>query len=113
MPLRPCLGCGRLTPGTRCTQCARPVERAKLEAKRERRPRISQAEQQRRADAVARWRVVHGDWCPGWRRPGHRAADLTADHVVPVGAGGAEGGPLSVLCRGCNGAKGNRLTPIT
>jgi hypothetical protein len=39
---------------------------------------------------------------------GH-AADLTADHITPVAAGGAEDGPLSVLCRVSNGAKQNRL----
>jgi 5-methylcytosine-specific restriction endonuclease McrA len=35
--------------------------------------------------------------------------DLTADHVVPVAAGGPEDGPLTVLCRGCNSAKGASL----
>ena len=34
--------------------------------------------------------------------------DLTADHLIPVIDGGA-GGPLRVLCRSCNSARGARL----
>jgi 5-methylcytosine-specific restriction protein A len=101
VPLRPCLECGRLSDGTRCPAHRRVV----LQVKRRRRPRISRAEEDRRAATVAAWRAEHGDWCPGWRRPAHLSADLTADHVVPVGGGGSEHGALSVLCRVCNGAK--------
>lgn len=63
------------------------------------------AERQRRAAVVEAWRQEYGDWCPGYRRPGHGATDLCADHLTPVGAGGAEDGPLSVLCRPCNSRK--------
>ena len=54
------------------------------------------------------WRGEHGDWCPGYRRPAHRASDLTVDHVVPLAAGGApfDIGNTSVLCRSCNSTKG-------
>lgn len=112
MPLRPCLGrpgepCGRLTdaPGSRCEACCSWV----LQDKRTRRPRISVAEERRRATAVRMWRAKHGDVCPGWGRPEHGATDLTADHVVAVGAGGAEGGVLAVLCRSCNGTKADHI----
>jgi 5-methylcytosine-specific restriction protein A len=102
---RPCLGCGRLVPsGSRCTRCATEVGRAK----RAIRP-YTAAERDRRATAVAEWRAQYGNWCPGWgdREP-HPSADLTADHVTAVARGGAEGGPLRVLCRRCNSARGAR-----
>lgn len=60
---------------------------------------------------VTLWRQVNGDVCPGWRVPAHPSADLTADHVLPVGAGGPEEGPLVVLCRVCNGRKGASVGP--
>jgi hypothetical protein len=55
---------------------------------------------------VTEHRATIGDWCPGWERHGaHPSADLTADHVVEVAAGGAEHGPLVVRCRSCNAAR--------
>ncbi len=105
MGLRPCLTCGRLANGTRCDEHKRLV----LRDKRTRRPRASYAEEQRRAAVVRAWRAERGDVCPGWQRDEHAATDLTADHVVGVGAGGSEAGPLSVLCRACNGAKQDRV----
>lgn len=108
MARRICLDCGTLTDGTRCTECQRPRERATLRAKRQRRPRPSHGEDKRRAAVVAAHRREHGDWCPGWERDPHRAADLTADHIDAVAAGGAESGGLQVLCRSCNSAKGAR-----
>ncbi|SDN73552.1 hypothetical protein SAMN04489726_7992 [Allokutzneria albata] len=116
MVLRPCLGtrarmCTRLTEGVRCPDCARQYEAQRTRAKRAMRP-YTHAEQQRRAAAVAAHRAQHGEWCPGW---GPRRAHvvqlpniLTADHVVPVGAGGDEGGRLVVRCRVCNSAKAAR-----
>jgi hypothetical protein len=41
------------------------------------------------AHVLPAWRGHHGDWCPGCQRPAHPAADLTADHVVPLAARGA------------------------
>jgi hypothetical protein len=105
MALRPCLDCGALTPTARCTTCARPRERARTQAKRQTRPRASTAETKRRADVVAAWRATRGDWCPGYGREPHASSDLTADHAIAVGAGGSEDGPLTVLCRSCNGRK--------
>jgi 5-methylcytosine-specific restriction protein A len=63
------------------------------------------AERQRRAAVVNAWRHEYGDWCPGYHTPAHPAHDLCADHLTPVGAGGAEDGPLGVLCRACNSRK--------
>ena len=107
MPLRPCIDCGRPSPGSRCDDHARTVEYRRTRTKRVRRP-YTWAEQRRRARVIAAWRTEHGDWCPGWRRPGHASVDLTADHDLPVAAGGAEDGPLVVLCRSCNSRKGGR-----
>lgn len=108
-----CLDCGGLIDkpggsskgGARCQGCLR----LKQQAKRVKRPRASAAETRRRARTVAIHRAKYGNWCPGWRRPPHPATDLTADHIVPVAAGGAEHGDHAVLCRSCNGAKGKRL----
>lgn len=121
MPRRPCLGlpgkpCGQLTdhPSSRCPGCRRTRDTHTLRAKRQRRPRISHAEEARRAATVTAWRAQHGSVCPGWQRPAHpvdeRVNPLTADHEVAVGAGGTEDGPLTVLCRACNGAKADRNT---
>lgn len=64
----------------------------------------------RRRETVKAWRGDHGDHCPGYDRPPHPSSDLTADHVVPVAAGGSEDGPLGVLCRQCNARKRDQLT---
>lgn len=102
--LKPCLDCGQLTSGTRCPDHTRQVDRAKTATARARRPYTNQ-EKLRRARAVTDWRAQHGDVCPGYGVSAHPSSDLAADHVHPVGAGGSEEGPLSVLCRSCNGRK--------
>lgn len=114
MTIRLCLGangvpCWNTTTASRCPDCARIVEGERTRAKRERRPAADQAERERRAAAVRAHVEQHGWVCPGWGRGAHPSTDLTADHVRAFAAGGAEGGPLGVLCRGCNGRKGARL----
>ncbi len=54
------------------------------------------------------WRGQHGNWCPGYQRDAHPASDLTADHIVPLAAGGApfDIANCAVLCRSCNSTKG-------
>jgi hypothetical protein len=99
--LRPCLGCGRSVRGKpRCDDCQRDRDRAK----RARRPDLDDAaERKRRARLVADHRARVGDWCPGLgQHPAHPCADLVADHVVEVAAGGLASGPLRVLCRSEN-----------
>jgi predicted kinase len=62
-------------------------------------------ERRRRADTVRVHVEQHGWVCPGWQRAPHAAQDLTADHVQPTARGGAQSGPLRVLCRPCNSAR--------
>lgn len=56
---------------------------------------------------LARHRATVGEWCPGFRRPGHPSADLTVDHVIP----GTTAGGVQVLCRSCNSRKRAVDTP--
>ena len=103
---RACLDCGKLGRWrTRCPRCKALRERAKAA----RRPEYKTAEQtRRRREAVAAHRATVGDWCPGvpeLGRPAHPAANLSADHVVEVAAGGPESGPLVVRCVPCNSSR--------
>jgi hypothetical protein len=86
--LRPCLDCGRPVRGKpRCRDCHAMKDQAKLV----RRPDLhtDARERERRRRIVADHRALLGDWCPGWaRQPAHPSADLTADHVKEVAAGG-------------------------
>ncbi len=103
---RACLGCGQMVRGaSRCKLCALLLERVKT-AKRPGR----KTEQARRSNAqlVSDHRATVGDWCPGvpeLARPAHPSADLVADHVVEVAAGGAEDSARVVRCRSCNSAR--------
>jgi len=106
--LRACLDCGRQVRGkSRCADCKRNQERAK----HARRPDMrTHAETERRRRLVADHRATVGDWCPGLdQHPAHPSADLVADHVVEVAAGGLEAGPLRVLCREENGRRSARV----
>ena len=114
MPLRPCLDCGALSQGTRCEihgDIKRRAHNARYRPHRDRRPDYNAAEKDRRAATVQAWRAVHGELCPGWNRPPHMGDPvtnpLTADHRQSVRSGGAERGPLGVLCRSCNSSKGS------
>jgi 5-methylcytosine-specific restriction enzyme A len=107
--LRRCLDCPTMVRGKpRCTDCQRQRDRAKAQ----RRPDLhaDAHERERRRRAVSDHRAIVGDWCPGWSgRPAHQSADLTADHVKEVAAGGKPGGRLVVRCRSCNAARSAHL----
>ena len=103
---RPCIECGELTDsGSRCAE--HEIERPSI-----RRPGYNNRERVRRAKLVLHWRTEYGEICPGWgSRKSHHVTPpnyLTADHVVPVAAGGAEDGELAILCVECNGRKGRK-----
>jgi len=100
-----CTVCGVVTSraGSRCTTHARQSNRSRHNALYS-----TRAWQRLSARVLRAWRGEHGDWCPGYLRPAHRAIDLTVDHVVPLAAGGApfEIANTSVLCRACNSSTG-------
>jgi 5-methylcytosine-specific restriction enzyme A len=99
--LRRCLDCPRSVRGkSRCVDC----ERAHQRAKRSKRSDLDDArERERRRRLVADHRARVGDWCSGLgNHPAHPSADLVADHVIEVAAGGPASGPLRVLCRSEN-----------
>ena len=107
---RPCLDCGRSVRGKpRCSGCTAKRDQAKA-AKRPGLKTYSETERRRRA--VADHRAQVGDWCggvPELHRPAHPAANLTADHLIEVAAGGLESGPLRVLCRSENSRRSANL----
>ncbi len=88
-----------------CNQCSAPVERGQKCA-RCTRPGYGNAERVRRRQTVEAHQRVYGNLCHGWGVPPHRADRLSADHLTPVAAGGAENGPLRVLCVSCNSRRG-------
>jgi 5-methylcytosine-specific restriction protein A len=96
-------GCPNLQPDSRCPEHQRDENRyrrtttpTKIHEPRDR---------ARRKAAVDNHRTEHGDWCPGWNRPPHPSADLTADHITEISDGGHPHGELQILCRSCNAAK--------
>jgi 5-methylcytosine-specific restriction enzyme A len=107
--LRRCMDCPTLVRGKpRCTNC----QRVKDQAKRAKRPDLysDAAERERRRRVVAEWRIMMGDFCPGWSgQSAHPSADLTADHIREVAAGGRPDGKLVVRCRSCNAARSAHL----
>ena len=105
MTVRPCLACGVLTDHTRCPACARQYARAHASPHHNpaRDPRAVRRLHRR---VVREWMLAHGPVCPGWQREAHPSYDLTADHVVPLAAGGRDTlDNLAILCRSCNGRK--------
>jgi len=100
-----CTVCGVVTSraGSRCTEHARQSNRSRHNALYG-----TRAGQRLSARVLRAWRGEHGNWCPGYQRDAHPAADLTVDHVVPLAAGGApfDSANTAVLCRSCNSTKG-------
>jgi 5-methylcytosine-specific restriction protein A len=100
-----CTVCGVVTSqrGSRCTTHARQSNRSRHNALYD-----TRAWQSLSVRVIARHRGQYGNWCPGYGRDPHPASNLTADHIVPLAAGGAplDIGNLAVLCRSCNSTKG-------
>jgi 5-methylcytosine-specific restriction endonuclease McrA len=98
-PLLRLCRCGEAVERAPCPRCKQELAARKVDR--------SWRERQRRKRVVAAWVREHGYVCPGYGRPAHPASDLTADHITPR-SGGGEHGPLRVLCRRCNSARGAR-----
>ena len=115
MPVNTCTrpGCGEpsATPGGRgpCDRHRAADQRHRARTTPTKRTR-DWTEINRRRAAVRAHRAIYGDWCPGYRRPGHETSDLTADHVDEIATGGRPDGKLAVLCRGCNSSKAQHAT---
>ncbi len=87
-----CLRCRRLTKaGSYCEQCSKTTVRG-YGHQHQRRARLAIAESPRCAICDT-------------------SSDLTADHVVPLAAGGHPLGQLRTLCRRCNARRGARGSP--
>lgn len=101
-----CTVCGVVTSrsGSRCLIHARLSTRSRHNALYD-----TRAWQRLSARVIARHRDQYGNHCPGYGRDPHPASDLTADHIVPLAAGGAplDIGNLAELCRSCNSTKGD------
>ena len=105
-PLKPCLGCGRLTPRTRCVTCAREKD-AQYDARhRDLRQQALERDGYRcqcsgcDSCSVPPWSEMMGE-C---RRPA-----TTADHLVPLSHGGTQTlDNYAAMCLPCNSAKRNR-----
>lgn len=101
-------GCPDFATGLgKCDVCRSKTNRHRHRTTPTKRARTSKVAEHRRT-AVREWRAEHGDWCPGWNKPGHRATDLTADDPTPIAHGGDPMQTLRVLCRSCNSARGAR-----
>jgi 5-methylcytosine-specific restriction protein A len=100
-----CTVCGVVTSrlGSRCTEHARQSNRSRHNVLYS-----TRAWQRLSARVLRAWRGERGNWCPGYGRAAHPAADLTVDHVTPLAAGGApfDIANTAVLCRSCNSTKG-------
>jgi 5-methylcytosine-specific restriction enzyme A len=94
----PCLepGCGRISDGSRCPE------------HRKMRTAIRSADRGIAARVVAHHPACQCQGCGLHEGPCGSTSDLTADHVVPLAAGGTHDGPRQVLCRRCNSSKGAR-----
>lgn len=105
---RPCLVCQRLTANPSRCDTHQAEYMAQRNAQRGSASRRGYTSTYRRTAqvVVAEHKARHGDWCEGWQVESHAAKDLTADHIIPLAAGGThDRSNLGVLCRGCNARK--------
>lgn len=103
---KPCLArnCPELVDrGPRCPAHAKEYEWSRRPSSTE---RYGPAFGRRHKEAVLAEPWCHSEPCP-WDDAATPANPLTADHLTPAIHGGAAG-PLGVLCRRCNSARGAR-----
>jgi 5-methylcytosine-specific restriction enzyme A len=96
----PCLGCGKVTTrGSRCGPC-----QATWDTQHER-TRGTRTQRGYGNDwlRLSKQAIAHQPWCSQCGT----SEDLTADHLVPLAAGGTSTPEnVQVLCRRCNSGKG-------
>lgn len=108
MAPRPCLVCGTPTDGPRCpSHRPRPQSRVAGNPYDRRHRRLTEA-------TVSNWVACHGWVCPGYRCPPHPVdpGGLEGEHIIPRSLRpdlAYNPSNYSVLCRPCNGRKGNRM----
>ena len=99
MPLRPCLGCGKLVhDASRCAPCQTELVNLLSRLRPTNKARGYDSAWTRLSKAM----ITEQPWCSACGA----VADLTVDHVMSLAAGG-ESTPsnLRVLCRRCHGKK--------
>ena len=104
---RPCRDCGRPNPRAQCAACARDADARR--GRRQSRGYGADYDRARRAMVARAWQA--GDPCVICGLPFERMADITAEHLVPVRAGGS--GDLANLAPAhgwCNSAWRRRET---
>jgi 5-methylcytosine-specific restriction endonuclease McrA len=92
----PCLDCGRISQGSRC-----PAHRSERKAIRNADRSIARAVVEAHPSCQCTGCGLHEGACLA-------TEDLTAEHVVPLAAGGTNEGERRTLCRRCNSSKGAR-----
>lgn len=103
MANKPCLDCGKLSPGTRCPDCRRARDRQRNAT----RPHYQGDYQRRRAALKAT--ATHCWICrePLTGEPWPSPRSTTADHVVP----GDPSSELRAAHLACNSSRGARANP--
>lgn len=103
--LRPCSVCGTLTQGlSRCA--AHQTKRPSRFDTRTDRPSAWRRGYDAEWRRLSRALISENPWCV---ECGSRE-DLTADHIVPLAAGGESiASNVQVLCRSCNGTKSGKM----
>ena len=107
--MRQCLGlpnhpCSRITDKSRCPECARRYET-------QRGPRRIKGRYDSEYRKLRERAIREHPWCLVCGHRGSADNPLTADHVVPLVAGGSNSlKNMQVMCRACNSRKGARLS---
>lgn len=103
--MQPCLGCGTLTPNTRCDVCQKPLNNAHDRRRRQKKRETRQyAGNYRERARIVRANATHCHLCGKAFTPTDR---INADHLEP----GNPNSPLAAAHALCNQRRGNK--PIT
>ena len=105
MALKPCLDCGTLSDGPRCTEHRRARDRAR-EADR---PSPSQRGYGHAWRKIRDQHLTEEPLCRWCRTAGEPDNPLTVDHITPKSRGGTDDpANLRTLCKRCHGTKPRR-----